>query len=297
MAEQHTSPLDQPRPSHLLESRQFDIGSVSVGGDAPLVLIAGPCVIESEKHVMFMAHAIHEVCKKLGVPLVFKASYDKANRTSGKSFRGVGLDEGMRIFKALKRELPLPILTDVHSEAQAPRVAEVCDILQVPAFLCRQTDFVQAVGRAGKPVNIKKGQFLAPHDIRNVTDKLREIDCEDILLTERGVTFGYNALVNDFRALPTMQALTGLPVCFDATHSVQQPGGAGASTAGDRRMVPYLARAAAAVGINALFLEVHDNPPDAMSDGPNQVWLRDLESVLRGVIAVDRAMRGWMAPE
>jgi 2-dehydro-3-deoxyphosphooctonate aldolase (KDO 8-P synthase) len=185
----------------------------------------------------------------------------------------------------------------VHSESQAPHVAEVCDILQVPAFLCRQTDFVQAVGRAGKPVNIKKGQFLAPHDVRNVTDKLREIDCQDILLTERGVTFGYNALVNDFRALPTMQALTGLPVCFDATHSVQAPGGAGMSTAGDRRMVPYLARAAAAVGINALFLEVHDNPPEAMSDGPNQVWLRDLEVVLRGVIAVDRAMRGWMAPE
>ncbi len=290
----HT-PSNRPpvKPGHLTTCHGFRIGNVPVGGTAPLVLIAGPCVIEGEDHLIRMAESLAELTVRLGVPLVFKASYDKANRTSGKSFRGVGLEEGLRLFRRVKERTGLPILTDVHKETEAHAVASVCDMLQIPAFLCRQTDFVEAVGCAGKPVNVKKGQFLAPHDIANVAAKLREVGCADVLLTERGVSFGYNTLVNDFRALPTMQQLTGLPICFDATHSVQQPGGAGTSTAGDRTMVPYLARAAAAVGVNALFMEVHDHPPAAKSDGPNQVWLEDVEEVLRGVLAVDHALRTW----
>lgn len=282
-----------PRPGHLFACRKVNVGSVAIGGDAPLAVIAGPCVIESESHVLKMAEAIAALGAKLKVPVIFKASYDKANRTSGKSFRGVGLKEGMRLFRKVKAETALPILTDVHKESEPEEVAAVCDMLQIPAFLCRQTDFVEAVGKAGKPVNVKKGQFLAPHDVKNVADKLREVGNEDVLLTDRGTSFGYNTLVNDFRGLATMQQLTGLPVCFDATHSVQQPGGAGTSTAGDRSFVPLLARAAAGAGINALFLETHDNPADAKSDGPNMVWLDDLEDVLRGVLAVDAALRSW----
>lgn len=286
-----------PRPSALLQCRQFFIGSVPVGGAAPMVLIAGPCVIESEDHVRRMAGEVCTIAQRLGIPLVFKASYDKANRTSGAGFRGPGLTEGMRILSRIREDFQVPIITDVHKEEEAAPVAAVCDMLQIPAFLCRQTDFVQAVGRAGRPVNVKKGQFLAPHDIRNVVAKLHEVQCEDILLTERGSSFGYNTLVSDFRALPGMQELTGLPVCFDATHSVQQPGGAGNATGGQREYVAPLARAAAAVGINALFLEVHDNPPAAKSDGPNMVFLDDLEDTLRGIIAMDRAMRTWMKDE
>ncbi|MDX2177528.1 MAG: 3-deoxy-8-phosphooctulonate synthase [Candidatus Sumerlaeia bacterium] len=290
-----TQPTERPspRPAGLTTCRGFDVGGVRVGGSAPLALIAGPCVIESEDHILRMAEGIRAVAERLGVPLIFKASYDKANRTSFKGFRGPGLAEGLRILARAKRETGLPVLTDVHTEEQVPAAAEVCDILQVPAFLCRQTDFIYAMGRGGKPVNVKKGQFLAPHDIRNVVAKLREAGCEDILLTERGASFGYNTLVSDFRGLPTMQELTGLPVCFDATHSVQQPGGAGEATGGERKHVATLARAAAAVGINALFMEVHDHPPSAKSDGPNQVWLDDLEDTLRGILAVDAALRAW----
>ncbi|MEQ8820468.1 MAG: 3-deoxy-8-phosphooctulonate synthase [Sumerlaeia bacterium] len=271
-------------------SHQFHIGPVPVGGGAPMVLIAGPCVIESPEHTEFMAREIKAITDRLGVPLVFKASFDKANRSSGASFRGPGLEEGLRVLGAIKAGLGVPVLTDVHTEEQAPVIAQVCDILQIPAFLCRQTDFVEAVGRAGKPVNVKKGQFMAPRDIKNVADKLKAVGCEDVLLTERGVTFGYGNLVVDFRSLPTMRAATGLPVCFDATHSVQQPGGLGHATGGDREFVPVLARAACAVGIDALFMEVHDNPDAAKSDGPNMVPLSELELTLRRCLAVGRAL-------
>jgi 2-dehydro-3-deoxyphosphooctonate aldolase (KDO 8-P synthase) len=284
-----------PRPTGLATCRRIAVGTVPIGGSAPLALVAGPCVIESEDHALRMAAAIHAIVTRLGVPWIFKASYDKANRTSGKSFRGVGLAEGMRILGRVKREFGVPVLTDVHTESQAPEVAATCDMLQIPAFLCRQTDFVQAVGRAGKPVNVKKGQFLAPQDVVNIVEKLREVGNEDVLLTDRGTSFGYSTLVTDFRGLATMQRLTGMPVCYDATHSVQQPAAMGTATGGDRSMVPLLARAAAAVGINALFMEVHDNPPAAKSDGPTQVWLDQLEDVLRGVLAIDRALREWNA--
>jgi len=278
-------------PDHLVTCRTFLIGDVPVGGRHPLVLLAGPCVIESHEHTLMLAGEIKAVARRLGMPLVFKASYDKANRSSGASFRGPGLEEGLGILAAVKRVHGLPVLTDVHKEEEAPAVASACDLLQIPAFLCRQTDFVQAVGRAGKPVAVKKGQFLAPEDIANVVSKLKEVGCEDVLLTERGVSFGYHNLVSDFRALPSMQRLTGLPVCFDATHSVQQPGGLGNATGGKREFIPTLSRAACAVGINALFLEVHDNPAAAKSDGPNVVPLSELEGLLRICMTIDGAVR------
>lgn len=282
-------------PQHLFSSRAFNVGSLTVGGDAPLLLFAGPCVIESEDQLFRIARELKEMCQRLKLPLVFKASYDKANRTAGSAFRGPGLEEGLKQLAKVKRELDLPILTDVHKEEEAAPVAEVCDILQIPAFLCRQTDFVQAVGRAGKPVNIKKGQFLAPHDIRNVVAKLREVGCEDVLLTERGVSFGYGALVSDFRSLATMQQVTGLPTCFDATHSVQQPGGLGTATGGQREFVPLLARAACASGVNSLFVETHYDPASAKSDGPNMMPLDQLEEMLAGCLAIDHALRSWMS--
>ncbi len=278
-------------PQHLLSCRKFRIGNVSVGGEHPLVLFAGPCVIESPEHTLEMAARIKDVAERVGVPLVFKASYDKANRSSGSSWRGPGLRKGLDVLRDVTRLHGLPILTDVHKEEEAVEAADVCDILQIPAFLCRQTDFVQAVGRVGKPVNVKKAQFIAPEDVANVVSKLKDVGCEDVLLTERGTSFGYQNLVSDFRSLPTMQKLTGLPVCFDATHSVQQPGGLGNATGGKREFVPTLARAACGVGVNALFMEVHDSPEKALSDGPNMVPLTELENVLRGCLAIDGALR------
>jgi 2-dehydro-3-deoxyphosphooctonate aldolase (KDO 8-P synthase) len=266
-----------------------------VGGANPVVLLAGPCVIEGRAHTLELGARIAEIAARVGMPYVFKASYDKANRSAGSSFRGPGLEEGLAILAEVRAALGAPVLTDVHKEEEAAPAATVCDLLQIPAFLCRQTDFVQAVGRAGKPVNVKKGQFLAPEDITNVVAKLHEVGCRDILLTERGTTFGYNNLVSDFRSLPAMQRATGLPVCFDATHSVQQPGGLGNATGGKREAVPVLARAACAVGINALFLEVHDNPAAARSDGPNVVPLHELETVLRQCRAIDAALRAGLA--
>ncbi|MCB2156751.1 3-deoxy-8-phosphooctulonate synthase [bacterium] len=282
------------QPTQLTTCREFKIGNVAVGGASPLVLIAGPCVIESRDHAMMMAAEVAKITTKLGVPFVFKASYDKANRSSVESYRGPGLEDGLEILDEIKQATGLPVLTDVHKEEEAQPAGEVCDCLQVPAFLCRQTDFVQAVGRAGKPVAVKKGQFLAPEDIVNVVQKLQRIGCEDILITERGASFGYHNLVSDFRALATMQHLTRLPVCFDATHSVQQPGGLGNATGGKREFVPLLARAACATGINALFVEVHDNPEKALSDGPNMLPLSELETMLRGCLAIDHALRDWM---
>jgi len=284
-------------PTHLTQCREFRIGDVPIGGRHPLVLFAGPCVIESREHTLDLAGRILAIARRAGVPLVFKASYDKANRSSGASFRGPGLEKGLEILAETKRVHGTPLLTDVHKEEEAPAVARVCDLLQIPAFLCRQTDFVHAVGRAGKPVNVKKGQFMAPEDVANVVDKLAEVGNRDVVVTDRGTSFGYHNLVSDFRSLPIMQRATGMPVCFDATHSVQQPGGLGNATGGKREFVPVLARAACAVGVNALFLEVHDNPEKAKSDGPNVVPLGELEGLLEVCVAIDGAVRKRMKDE
>ncbi len=273
-----------PRP------RQVRIGGIPVGGGAPLVLIAGPCVIESEALVMETARGIREVTRRLGVPWVLKSSYDKANRTSMGSFRGPGLREGLRVLARVREELGVPVLSDVHTAEEAERAAEVLDCLQIPAFLCRQTDLLVAAGRTGKPVNIKKGQFLAPEDMGPAAEKVLEAGSPGVLLTERGTTFGYRYLVVDFQGLERMKAL-GWPVVFDATHSVQRPGAACGASGGDRECVPPLARAAAAVGVDALFLEVHPDPDRALCDGPNSVPLAGLDRLLASVLAVDRARR------
>ena len=255
------------------------VGEIEVGEGRPLFWIAGPCVIEGRDHALRHASALKKVAEKAGVSFCYKSSYDKANRSSGKSFRGLGMDEGLAILAAVKKEVGVPVLTDFHTPDEAEPAAEVVDVLQVPAFLCRQTDMLQAAAATGRAVNVKKGQFLAPEDMRNVLAKLREAGAENVILTERGVTFGYGALVVDFRGLPTMRAL-GAPVCFDATHSVQRPGGLGDRSGGDRREVPALARAAVAVGIDALFTEVHEDPDHAPSDGPNMLALSTVPDLL-----------------
>lgn len=256
----------------------------------PFVLIAGPCVLESPERALMIGKRVKEITDRLGIPYVFKSSFDKANRSSIKSFRGPGLEEGLEILQAIKKELAVPVLTDIHEPEQAEPVAEVVDILQIPAFLCRQTDLLLAAAETGKVVNVKKGQFLAPWDMGKVIDKLLSTGNEKILLTERGVSFGYNNLVVDMTSLPVMRDF-GYPVVFDATHSVQRPGARGESSGGDRGFVPYLSRAAAAVGIDALFMEVHDNPEEALSDGPNMLYLDDLEEVLREVQAIDALVK------
>jgi 2-dehydro-3-deoxyphosphooctonate aldolase (KDO 8-P synthase) len=257
-----------------------NVGPLRIGGPE-LVCILGPCVLETEDGASRIAGGIAEICARLGVPWIFKASFDKANRSSAGSFRGPGIEEGLAQLQRIGQRVGVPLTTDVHLPEQAALAAEVVDLLQVPAFLCRQTDLLLACGATGRPVNVKKGQFVAPADMAGVFGKL---PAGRVVLTERGTTFGYNNLVVDFRSLPTMRML-GAPVCFDATHSVQMPGG-GPTTGGDRRWIPYLARAAASVGIDALFMEVHDRPEEALSDGPNMVRLSELEGVLRGVLAV-----------
>lgn len=256
----------------------------------PFVLIAGPCVLESPERALMIGKRVKEITNRLGIPYVFKSSFDKANRSSIKSFRGPGLEEGLEILQAIKKELAVPVLTDIHEPEQAEPVAEVVDILQIPAFLCRQTDLLLAAAETGKVVNVKKGQFLAPWDMGKVIDKLLSTGNEKILLTERGVSFGYNNLVVDMTSLPVMRGF-GYPVVFDATHSVQRPGARGETSGGDREYVPYLSRAAVAVGIDALFMEVHDNPEEALSDGPNMLYLDDLEEVLREVLAIDALVK------
>ncbi len=256
----------------------FRIQDITVG-DGTLFFILGPCALESEEFAWRMARAVHELCSRLGVPFLFKASYDKANRTSVSSFRGPGVREGCRILGEIGRELKIPVTTDVHTEEQAAIAAEHVDLLQVPAFLCRQTDLLEACARTGRPVNVKKGQFLAPWDVKPIVGKLRAFGCEQLLLTERGTTFGYNNLVADMRSLHWMRA-EGVPVVFDATHSVQRPGGLGGATGGDGALAPVLARAAVATGTDGVFMETHENPAEALSDGPNQVPLEDLEAVL-----------------
>ena len=272
-------------------SRVVEIGDIKVGGGNPFVLIAGPCVIESEELVLKVASFVKRVCDKLEIPYIFKSSYDKANRTSISSFRGPGLEEGIRILAKVKEEVGIPILSDVHLPQEAGLAAEVLDILQIPAFLCRQTDLVLAVARTGKPVNVKKGQFLAPHDVKYIVEKIESVGNRKILLTERGTAFGYHNLVVDFRSLPIMRE-TGYPVVFDATHSVQLPGGRGGSSGGDRRFIPFLARAATAVGIDALFMEVHPEPDRALSDGPNMLPLSDLEELLTVLKEIDAIVKG-----
>jgi len=263
---------------------------VEAGGGAPLLLIAGPDSIESEAHALEMAVALARIAKDRGVPLVYKSSFDKANRTSGESFRGVGVDAGLGILAEVRRELGMPVLTDVHEPGQVAAVAAVVDVLQTPAFLCRQTDFIRTVAAAGRPVNLKKGQFLSPGEMAHVVEKARATGNRDLLVTERGFSFGYQNLVADLRALAVL-AETGCPVVFDATHSVQQPGGLGTASGGDRRFVAPLARAAVGAGVDALFLEVHEDPSRALSDGATSVPLAELPGLLAEVVAIDRALR------
>ena len=264
----------------------------NVGLDQRFFLIAGPCVIESEQLQMDTAGTLKEITSALGIPFIFKSSYDKANRSSGSTFRGPGMEKGLEILAKVKRELQVPILTDVHTEADIPAVAAVVDVLQTPAFLCRQTDFIRAVAQSGKPVNIKKGQFLAPHDMKNVIDKARAaardagLPEDNFMACERGASFGYNNLVSDMRSLAIMRE-TGAPVVYDATHSVQLPGGQGTSSGGMREMVPVLSRAAVAVGVAGLFMETHPNPAVAMSDGPNAVPLHHMKALLETLLELD----------
>ncbi len=267
----------------------FKIGNIEVGG-GKLFLMAGPCVLEGFERSLKIGRRAKEIAGNLNLPYVFKASFDKANRSSIKSFRGPGLEEGLKILAAIKSELKVPIVTDIHETFQAAPVAQVADIIQIPAFLCRQTDLLSAAAKTGKVVNVKKGQFLSPNDMKNVVVKLQESGAEKIMLTERGTSFGYNNLVVDMRGLPIMRSF-GYPVIFDGTHSVQLPGGAGTSSAGQREFVGYLARAAAAVGIDGLFLEVHDNPAEALSDGANMIYLDKLENLLKNVLAVHEAAK------
>jgi 2-dehydro-3-deoxyphosphooctonate aldolase (KDO 8-P synthase) len=261
------------------------------GLDQPLFLIAGPCVIESRQLAMDIAGELRAICVALGVPFIFKASYDKANRSSGKSFRGLGMDKGLEILGDVRREIGVPVLTDVHEEREIAAVAGVVDVLQTPAFLCRQTDFIHAVSRAGKPVNIKKGQFLAPADMKNVVDKAREASgADNIMVCERGATFGYNNLISDMRSLMIMRD-TGCPVVFDATHSVQLPGGQGNASGGERKFVPALARAAVAAGVAGVFMETHPDPAKALSDGPNAWPLQHMKVLLETLKQIDTLVK------
>jgi 2-dehydro-3-deoxyphosphooctonate aldolase (KDO 8-P synthase) len=275
-------------------TRPVRIGSVTIGGGAPLALIGGPCAIESEKHALMMAERLQRMTADAGVPFIYKSSYDKANRSSIHSYRGPGLTEGLRILKRVKEETGLAVLSDVHDVSEVGAAAQVLDVLQVPAFLCRQTDLVVACARSGRPVNVKKGQFVAPRDMANVVEKVRWAGSEDLLLTERGSSFGYNNLIVDFRGLPIMRAF-GYPVVFDATHSVQLPGGQGDRSGGERQYVQALARAAVAVGVDALFMEIHEDPDRTLedgrplSDGPNMLRLDDLPRLLDEIHAIAAA--------
>ena len=269
---------------------RVSLGNVTFANDAPFSLIAGPCQLESRDHAFDMAGSLKEICKKLGIGLVYKSSFDKANRTSLSAKRGLGLEKSMQIFSDLRTEFDLQIVTDVHTEEQCAAVAPHVDMLQIPAFLCRQTDLLLAAARTGKVINVKKGQFLAPWDMQNVLNKLVEGGNSNVLLTERGASFGYNTLVSDMRSLPQMAAM-GAPVIFDGTHSVQQPGGLGGSTGGKREYVPVLSRAAIAVGIAGLFIETHQDPDNAPCDGPNMMHLKDMSAFLEQLMAIDSIVK------
>ena len=265
------------------------IGKIRCGAGEPLFVIAGPCVIESRDFTLWMADHLAEIAQRLKVPLIFKASFDKANRTSGKSFRGPGMHEGLRTLAAVKERTGLAVTTDIHECHQAEAAGQVVDLLQIPAFLARQTDLIQAAGRTGRAVNVKKGQFMAPWEMKNVVAKMDEVGNRQLLLTERGSSFGYGQLVNDFRAIPWMQE-TGCPVIFDATHSVQKPAGKGDKSDGERRMIPYLARAAVACGCDGLFLETHPRPDEALSDGPNNIPLDDFPELIACCLRLRQAL-------
>jgi len=274
-----------------MPTKLIKINNVLIGGDGPLAVIAGPCVIESKDSALRHAAALKERADRVGVPYIFKSSYDKANRSSVKSFRGLGLEKGLAILAEVKQKIGVPVLTDVHEIDQVAAVKDVADILQIPAFLCRQTDFVVAVAQSGKVVNVKKGQFLAPWDMRNVIDKILSAGNERILVTERGASFGYNNLVSDMRSLVVMREL-GYPVVFDATHSLQLPGGLGNASGGERKYISALSRAGVATGIDALFMEVHENPDQALSDGPNSLALANFEALIRKVKEIDALVKG-----
>lgn len=271
-------------------TKEIIVGSVKLGGNRPLALIAGPCVIENEAATMRHAERLMTICNGLSIPLIFKASYDKANRTSIGAFRGPGLKEGLAILKKVKESLGVPVLSDIHSIEQIPAAAEVLDVLQIPAFLCRQTDLLVAAAQSGRVINVKKGQFLAPWDMKNVAAKLAASGNENIILTERGASFGYNNLVVDMRSFPVMRSF-GYPVVFDATHSVQLPGGQGESSGGQREFVEYLSRAAIATGIDGIFMEVHEDPEKALCDGPNSIALSDLTVLLKKLKAIDQVVK------
>lgn len=273
--------------------QKIKVWDFEIANDHPFTLIAGPCLLESENHALMMIHCIKNVCDELGINFIYKSSFDKANRTSASSVRSaVSIDQAMKIFERLRKEVKAPIITDVHTPEQIEIVAPHVDVLQIPAFLCRQTDLLLAAGESGKPINVKKGQFLAPWDMKNVAAKIASTGNHKIMLCERGASFGYNTLVSDMRSLPIM-AETGYPVVFDATHSVQQPGGQGTSSGGQREFVPYLAKAAMAVGCAAVFMEVHENPDQAPSDGPNMIHLKDLKPLLEQMKAIDAVVKGY----
>ncbi len=274
-----------------MQNRRVQVGNITFSNDLPFGLICGPCQLESMDHTMDLAGKIVEIAKKLNIPYVFKASFDKANRTSINGARGVGLEKAMEIFAEVKKRFGCPVITDVHEPSQCAEVAPVVDMLQIPAFLCRQTDLVVAAAKTGKALNIKKGQFLAPWDMKNVVAKADQSGNPNVLVTERGVSFGYNTLVVDMRSLPIMAQQTGCPVVIDATHSVQQPGGNGTSTGGQREFAPVLARAAVAVGVAGVFIETHQNPDKSPSDGPNMIPLADLEGVLETLLSIDRLVK------
>ena len=271
--------------------KEVKVGNLTLGGGKGLFLMAGPCVIEDPERTLNIGRRAKEICERVGIPYIFKASFDKANRSSFNSFRGPGLVEGLKILAHIKKELQVPVISDIHSIEQIEPAAEVLDVLQIPAFLCRQTDLVYGAAKTGKAISIKKGQFLAPKDMSNVVKKVEEAGNPNLFLTERGASFGYNNLVVDMRSFPIMRSF-GYPVVFDATHRVQLPGGAGTSSSGQREFVPNLARAAAGAGVDGFFMEVHDNPEEALSDGPNMVRLDDLEAMLRDLVAIDKIVKG-----
>ena len=277
----------RPVKADTIPNLNVEVGEARFGNNLPLALIAGPCVLESRAHALEMASALKEIAARLKIGLVYKTSFDKANRTSRDSARGMGLAQALPIFAEIREKLQLPVLTDVHEVAQCAQVATAVDVLQIPAFLCRQTDLLIAAAQTGRAINVKKGQFLAPWDMKNVVAKITAEGNRNVLVTERGASFGYNTLVSDLRALPILARTTGAPVIFDATHSVQQPGGQGSSSGGEREFVPVLARAAVAVGVAGVFIETHQDPDHAPSDGPNMLPLKDLETLLRKLMEFD----------
>lgn len=270
--------------------KTVNIGDLQVGGGKGLFLLAGPCVIESPERILHIGRTMKDICDRVGIPYIFKASFDKANRSSYNSFRGPGIEEGLRILSEVKKELNVPVVSDIHDVTQIEAAAEVLDLIQIPAFLCRQTDLVYGAAKTGKAVNVKKGQFMAPKDMLNVLHKMEEAGNENLMLTERGFSFGYNNLVVDMRSFPIMRSFD-YPVIFDATHAVQLPGGAGVASSGQREFVANLARAAVASGVDGLFFEVHDNPEEALSDGPNMLYLDTVEELLRDLVAIDKIVK------